>query len=332
MKTKMGLAIVCVLVSVYALFYQIYPSNKSSNTADREVVKIAVSQTPLSSPFIVAQHLNLFDKSNFNIELIPCSGGVACAQALFNSEVNFATASESVVMFESFNYDDISLVTCFVDSGNDIKLLALEHSNISKVSELEGKKVGIVKASASEFYFDSLLIANNLKAMPVERVYLPPQDLNQALTTGEVDAISVWEPYGYLLMSSSENVVDLSLEGIYHLTFNLLTRESAELHHLESSIHILTVLEDAIQWMNSNPQKSREIVAGALDIPQSQLEWSWQDYTFRLSIGNALLSNLQLQARWALEANLVQGKVPNYRNVLDSQALEFVLRNPLSVK
>jgi ABC-type nitrate/sulfonate/bicarbonate transport system substrate-binding protein len=195
-----------------------------------------------------------------------------------------------------------------------------------------GKKVGIVKKSASEFFFDSMLIANNLKTMPLERIYLPPEDLNAALISGQVDAISVWEPYGFMLSLSVDNIVDLSLEGIYHLTFNLITRKSHESKHLEHSVSILMALEESIQWMNENPKKAKKIVADELDLPRSQLDWSWQDYAFRLSIGNVLLSNLQLQARWALDSNLVEGNVPNYRDILDAQALEYVQHNPLSVK
>ncbi|MEZ9233135.1 ABC transporter substrate-binding protein [Vibrio amylolyticus] len=315
-----------------SLFYYMSDSNEPSPFDRQSVVKIAVSQTPLSSPFIVAKHLGLFKKAEINVELVPCKGGVACARSLFNNEVSYATSSESVVMFESFKHDDISLVSCFVESGNNIKLLALASSQFKSIDQLMGKKIGIVKASASEFYFDSLLIANNLKSMPVERVYIAPDKLNQALISGEVNAISVWEPYGYQLSSTVGDVIDLSLEGIYHLTFNLVTRKSSDSAHLENSVAILMALEESIQWMKANPKSAQKIVADALDLPQSQLDWSWQDYAFRLSIGNALLSNLQLQARWALDSNLVEGGMPNYRSILDSQALEYVQRNPLSIK
>ncbi|WP_295892380.1 ABC transporter substrate-binding protein [uncultured Vibrio sp.] len=331
LKAKTSLISATILV-LSALIYYVSSYNSISQIDSKEVVKIAVSQTPLSSPFIVADQLGLFKKSDVQVELIPCKGGVACARSLFNDEVGYATSSESVVMFESFKQDDISLVSCFVESGNNIKLLALQESGIKSLEQLNGKKIGIVKASASEFYFDSMLIANNLKTLPVERVYIAPDKLNQALVSGDVDAISVWEPYGFLLTSSVENVVDLSLEGIYHLTFNLITRKSSDTVHLENTIAILTALEESIQWMKANPSRAQEIVAESLSLPQSQLDWSWHDYAFRLSIGNALLSNLQLQARWALDSNLVEGSVPNYRNILDSQALEYVQRNPLSVK
>ncbi|MCK6261795.1 ABC transporter substrate-binding protein [Vibrio sp. ZSDE26] len=326
MKNIVGVGIVFCL-GVIGLFY-FHPLELANDSGKPSVrIKIAVSQTPLSSPFIVASHFNLFEKRNLNIEVVPCFGGVACAEALLNDEVDFATASESVVMFKSFEYQDIALLTCFVESGSDLKLLTKSISNIRSVSDLKGKRVGIVKASASEFYFDSLLIANNLKAMALERVYLPPQELNRALLEGQVDAVSVWEPYGYLLMSTSEEILNLSLDGIYQLTFNLLTRDATEAQLSDETVEILTVLENSIEWMTNNPKQAQDIVAKALDIPSAQLAWQWEDYTFRLSIGNALLSNLQLQSRWAIDSNLVEGSVPDFRQVLSPRALEQVLHS-----
>ncbi|MGF1720611.1 ABC transporter substrate-binding protein [Vibrio kyushuensis] len=328
MKIKLSLAVMLLLIGG-GLFYQIDSTNqKSAPTGER--ITIAVSQTPLSSPFIIASHLKLFEKQNVNIELIPCMGGVACAKSLFNNEVDFATASESVVMFESFNQDDLSLISCFVESDNDVKLLTLKDNNINSIDDLIGKRVGIIKASASEFYFDSLLRANNLQSLELIRVYMSPQQLSEALFSGDVDAVSIWEPHGYLIMSGSKEVVNLSLDGIYHLTFNLLTRDSEKKERMEASVKILTAVDQSIHWINQNPEEAREIIAGFLDIPKSQLEWSWEDYTFRLSIGNALLSNLQLQARWAIEAKLVEGEMPDYRKILSPNALEQVLHKPVS--
>ncbi|MGC9461124.1 ABC transporter substrate-binding protein [Vibrio genomosp. F10] len=327
MKIKIGLGFMFILLTALVFFIQDSSSRVVPNSSP---IKIAVSQTPLSSPFIIAQHLKLFDQKHINVEFVPCSGGVACAKALFNNEVDFATASESVVMFESFKHDDLSVLTSFAESGNDLKLLALGEGKITSINELEGKKVGVVKASASEFYFDSLLIAHNLKRAQVQRVYLAPNELNNALITGGVDAISVWEPYGYAVMLESPDIINLGLEGVYNLTFNLLTRSSLEEQHMTNSVIILEQLNTAIQWMHAQPEQAKSIVAKALNIPRTQLDWSWQDYTFRLSIGNALLSNLQLQARWAIETELVERALPNYRRVLSPKALEHVMNRTVS--
>ncbi|ASG00068.1 ABC transporter substrate-binding protein [Vibrio anguillarum] len=330
---KVAVAIVVLVVTIAIFNRQLGHFYDASRVEERKAVRIAVSQTPLSSSFIIADSLGFFEQQGVNVELVPCSGGVACSQALFSGNVDYATASESVVMFKLFQRNDFALLTSFVESDNDLKLLTLERLGMVNLSDLEGKKVGIVKASASEFYFDSLLIASDLKEMAVEKVYLPPEALNDSLFSSQVDAISVWEPYGYKTETSApSDVLNLGLSGIYHLSFNLLSMKATVEEAHDEIVAILRALKEANEWINLNPEQSREVIAQALNIPLPQLEWSWNDYVFRLSLGNALLSNLQLQARWAIEAGMVTGDKPDFRTVLASKPIEEVLRTKVSIK
>lgn len=329
------LIVICLFTAcTVAVFAYLHWHNKQRiSERQRPVIRIAVSQTPLSAPFFIASKLKLFEQQGMNVELVPCSGGVQCADALFVEEVDFATASESVAMFKSFERRDFVLLASFVSSDNDLKLLTVPNRGVTTVGDLAGKRVGVVKASASEFYFDSILIANGLRGLNVEKVYLNPEQLNQALFSFNVDAISVWEPWGYRTeMTSATEVHNLGVGGIYNLSFNLMTLKPTVEHSESKSIALLQALKQAIVWIHNNPSQSRQWVAKALNVQLHQLEWSWQDYAFRLSLGNALLSNIQLQARWAIENRLVSGKLPDYRDYFFSQPLEQVLQTEVSFK
>ncbi|MDE1335567.1 ABC transporter substrate-binding protein [Vibrio aestuarianus] len=336
MKRKasvVGKIVISIVVLLVITLLWVVKGHEKQTLTNNRIIKIGVSQTPLSSPFFIAFQQGFFTKHGVNVELIPCMGGVACSQALFEGQVDYATASESVVVFELFKRDDFALLTSFVESDNDLKLLTLESLEIGKLSDLKGKRVGIVKASASEFYFDSLLIANDLKDMPVEKVYLPAQELNSALFAFEVDAISAWEPYGYKTeVTASSDVLNLGLLGIYHLSFNLLSMKETAYSSHDEIVSILLALKDANEWISLNTEQSMLIVSKALGIRLHQLKWSWDDYVFRLSLGNALLSNIQLQARWAIDARLVAGNKPDFRSVLFSKPLEEVLHSEVSIK
>lgn len=329
------LIVVCLLAAclVAVLVYLNWRDRQDISVNQLPVIRIAVSQTPLSAPFFIASQLKLFAKQGLNVELVPCSGGVRCANALFAGDVDYATASESVAMFKSFERDDFVLLASFVSSDNDLKLLTVPNRGVETVSDLAGKRVGVVKASASEFYFDSVLIANGLRGLNVEKVYLSPDQLNQALFSFNVDAVSVWEPWGYRTeMTSASDVVNLGVVGIYNLSFNMMTMRATADSSQANSVALLQALKQAIQWIDTNPSQSRQWVANDLNVQLHQLEWSWQDYAFRLSLGNALLSNIQLQARWAIENKLVSGALPDYRGYFISEPLEQVLQTEVSFK
>ncbi len=333
---KVGWLAAVVIVALIAVsMKEDKPASPTSDnvTTQNSTIRIGVSQTPLSTPLIVAKNLGLFKLQGLNVTLVPCNGGVVCSNDMFDGRVDYSTASESVAMFNSFSRDDFVLLSSFVSSDNDMKLLTLASGGIKDIADLKGKKVGVVQASSSEFYLDSVLIASGLSPSDVERVYYAPDKMDQALFSYKVDAISVWEPWGYRTqMGASSDVVNLGIMGIYDLSFNLMTMRSYATEHEEQQYKLLEALHSAIVWINQNPDKARQIVSTDLGIRQHQLEWSWHDYAFRLSLGNALLANLELQARWALDNQLVKGNMPDYRSFFDSDALIRVLQTEVSPK
>lgn len=285
-------------------------------------LSIAVSQTPLSAPFLIADELDLFKKYRLNIELLPCLGGVKCAEMMFSGQADYSTTSESVVMFSSFKRQDFSILASFVESDNDLKLFVLRDSGIETLNQLNGRKVAVIKASASEFFLDAMIMSSQNPNLNVRKIYLLPTEMNDALIQGDVDAISVWEPYGYQLQTlSAHPVVDLSIRGLYHLSFNLLALKATIDEHDSESKRILLALKEALVWMNENPIEAQKRVAKSLHVPLGQLSWTWDEYVFRLSLSNGLLTNLQIQARWALDNGLVSGSMPDYRRLVERTML-----------
>lgn len=320
------LALSVSVIVLCAVAWGVMEKRKATQMPSSSQIKIGVSLTPLSSPFLVAEQLGLFKQFNLDVTLHPCSSGVACTELMLARNVDYATASESVVMFQSFERDDLSLLVSFVESDNDLKLLTLRPSRIADVSDLATKKVGIIKGTASEFYFDSVLISNNLKRMPVEKVYLQPHELVPALLSYRVDAISAWEPMGFEAdLLSVADVANLGVKGIYQLSYNLISRSPYLEFVGDEPTRLLQALDMAIEWINTHPNKAIEMIAARLDLPPSQVKWTWQDYLFRLSLGNSLLSNLQLQSRWAIETGLVENSPPDFRQVFYAYPYQQVM-------
>ena len=318
-RTFIAFGFISVLFTT-AVVYATQSLKGEEQRVNDATVTIAVSRTPLSAPFLVAEKLGFFDQQGLNVDLIPCDGGVACTKMMVDREAKYATASESVVMFESFKHNDIALLVSFVETDNDLKLVTLEPSNITSVADLDGKKVGVVKGSASEFYFDSVLIANNLKNLDIEKVYLSPQEMVPSLISYQVDAISAWEPLGYKADTlSAAKVINLGNHGIYQLSFNLLSVTEYLETSGEEPIKLIQALDSAVEWINQNPNQALELIAEQLNLSVSQVEWSWEDLMFRLALGNSLLSNIQLQARWAIERGLVDDTLPDFRKVFYSE-------------
>ena len=297
---------------------------------DKNVVPItiAVSITPLSSPFIIAEKLSLFDKYNVRVKLLPTRGGHECFKLMINGGVDLATSSESVVMFNSFLRTDFSVLASFAESDNDLKVLTLKRSSISEPHLLSGKKVGMVKSSASEFFIDSYMIITGNNEVDFNRVYMEPNNLGPALLSGEVDAVSSWEPLGYQLNKEyGDEISQFKTKGIYNLSFNLIAKKSSVEVNLEQYVKILAAIDEAQTYITSHPIEAKRMISDYLNLSFSELEWGWDDYIFRLSLSNVLLSNLQVQARWAIATGAASEQgMPDFRLLIDNQALNILER------
>jgi ABC-type nitrate/sulfonate/bicarbonate transport system substrate-binding protein len=159
-------------------------------------------------------------------------------------------------------------------------------------------------------------VSHNLQDIEIEKVYINHHDLIASLISFNVDAISAWEPMGYQTnLLSGPKVLNLGSQGVYQLSLNLISRNAYLEFAKDEPTRLLQAIDESIEWINSNPQKAQRMIASRLDMPANQIEWSWPDYVFRLSLGNSLLSNLQLQARWAIDSHLVTTPSPDFRKL-----------------
>lgn len=307
---------------IFLLYHNVFATN--DYPLIDKTYRIAVANTPLSSPIFIAKERQLFEHFGLDVELIVLNGGVKCFEHLMADKADFATSSETVVMFNSFFHNNFVVLASFVESDNDLKLLSLTPNQYQDINAFVGAKVGMIKGSASEFFIDHILMLNRKDAKYIERVYLSADELVPALLAKEVDIISAWEPLGYQLSEAVEHKTQvLSTKGLYALSFNLITHKATNAVDDEARVRLLLALDKAIDLMGDHPQQFQTEISQILNVPKSQINYSWEDYIFRLSLGNALVSNLQTQAYWAMENRLVpMGAQVDLRTVIHAKALE----------
>ncbi|QSX38792.1 ABC transporter substrate-binding protein [Shewanella sedimentimangrovi] len=287
-----------------------------------QTVRIAISTTPLSAPLILASHLGLFDAQDLRVELLPVRGGNKTFDMMINDDVDMATSSESVVMFNAFNRDDFSVLASFATSNNDVKLISLKQPGQTSVPDLVGKRVGVVSGSASEFFLYSFSILSGESSPGVVIGYEAIEELAPALLAGDVDAVSIWEPHAFQLLDSlGDRGFHFPARGYYNLSFNLLAKRDTAISP-QIQARVLRALEQAIQYINDNPELSRKTVGEYLQLSDDELKHTWPDYVFSLTLDNTLIANMLIQAHWATQSGYTSIlQVPDFRRFVDSRAL-----------
>jgi ABC-type nitrate/sulfonate/bicarbonate transport system substrate-binding protein len=298
-----------------------------------EKVTLGAETSLLTAPVWVAEEKGYFDEYGLDVEIREFDSGKASFNNMLERSVDISTVAPTPIMFNSFNRKDFSIFATFVYSDDDVKVIARKDSGISTASDLSGKKVGIVDGSTSQFFLSAFLIQRGLADVDVERINFNPGDLPTALSTGEIDAIIVWEPHAYNAgQLLGENVIRLPSSDIYRETFNLMVMNSFRQNNPEVLKRFVKAIDKATTFINDNTLQSQIIVAERLKLNQQDMSVLWGDFIFGMSLDQSLIVTLENEARWAIENNLTSvTEVPNYLDYIYFDALEAVSPEAINV-
>ncbi len=300
---------------------------KGDPKAKPQPITIAVSLTPLSAPFYVAQAINAFDKHCIDVSIIDVVGGKRAYDLVATDEATYATSSDSVIAFQSLYHSELVSHAMFVQSDNDVKLLSKVSSNIEYTQQLVGKRIGVTLGTASEYFLTSLLALEGLTPTDVTLVDIPPDQLYHAIKTNKVEAIVPWEPFAFNAVKAMGQQLKLhQTKNLNSLSFNLVSKP-LPLHSVRATKCLLSGLIKANEFIAVQPKRAKSIVQSKLNVDAEFIEWVWRDYIFKVGLDNSLLLSIESQARWAfrqLAGNALSPQLTlakSYVTYIDERAL-----------
>lgn len=292
---------------------------------------IAVSTTPLSTPFYVADKLGYFAAEGVPVTLKDCSGGKQCLARALSGEQHLATVSELPLMFNSFSRKDFSILATFATTNRNVKLVTWKSAGIRHPRDLNGKRIGLVRGAAGEYFLDLVLLTYSIDPRSVTVVDMTAEAMETAAKNRSVDAFAAFEPGSFNLMKAmKDDGFVVPLPTIYTMSFNLAGLNAVILQRREQMPKLLRALEKAVRFIETDPRKAQAILVERLKVDASFVGWAWADYRFNLSLNQSLLTTLESQAQWAIRQALVAGKtVPDYLDLIETKPLATV--RPASV-
>jgi len=281
---------------------------------------LATSLNAKSLPIYVAEAQGYFAAEGVAVRVQECLSGQRCLRRLLDGEVQLATVSEMPVMFNGFDRSDFAVIATFVTSARDVKLVARRSTGITAVADLTGKRVGTVRGTSAHYFLDSFLLFHDIDPRGIELVSLLPEQLVGALQRREVDAVAVWEPYGWLAQRAlGADALVLPNPRIYTETFNLVVDRRTLAANEDVLVKLLRALDRAQRHIREQPRQAQQVMKARLGLQQDFIDATWTDFDFRLSLDQSLISTVEGQARWALrEGQMPAGrKTPNFLHVIE---------------
>lgn len=292
----------------------------------KEKIRLGASKSFLSVPVYIAKAQGYFAKEDLAVTVKEYGSGKVATQALFAGEVDISTVADMPVVFNGFKRDDFCVFATFTHSYSLVRIIARKDSGIRTGADLKGKKVGANRGTSGHYYLGVFMIHNRLSISDVKMIDTRTFDLADALKNNEVDAISVWQPYAQKAKKlSGDNAIELPGGDIYRATFNFAAMKDFAREHPKALKKFLMAIDRADTFIKGNREEAQGIIAEAFKLDKEMVSAAWDDFTFELSLDQALLVSWDEIARWAIRSRTVDEKtLPNYLNLINMDALDAV--------
>jgi NitT/TauT family transport system substrate-binding protein len=280
---------------------------------------IVVTHKVLGLHLYVADSQGFFAAEGVQVALKETSDSKSAMQQLLDGKADLVTAADSVVMFQSFERADFAVIATIATSDTAIKLIV---GNAHGTGQLAGKRIGMVIGTAGEYYVDSWLIFHGVDPKTTRPVSLRPEAMAGALANGAVDAVAIWDPFGFEILKTVAGARLLPNPNTYKLSFNLVAHRKLLGPRDEELTRVLRALLRAEQFILAEPAKTQAILRERLKLGQDFIDEIWLNNRHRLSLEQSLLTTLESEARWARrEGHVTADRSPNYLGLIHAEPL-----------
>lgn len=328
MCKKILLGVVIVVIALISIGIWFPQKQIPKHTEPIEKVTIANAKISLSSLVLIADKKGFFEQYGVDVTIKEFKGGKqALKNSFFVGEADMATTAEVPIVANSFEHQNFRIVSVIGNSDNEMRIVGRRDSGISKPEDLRGKNIGTKSSSAVHFFLYSFLLNYNLGVDDVNLKFgVDGDELVKLLVSGELDAISIREPFISKAKDLlDENVILFEEPGIYTKTFNLVVTDEFAKNNGVAVERVVKALIEAEDFVKNNKEESINIIAKELKISRFDLEDLWPDINLKVHLDQALLLSLEEEARWMINNNLISSKkIPNYLDLLYTDALDSV--------
>jgi ABC-type nitrate/sulfonate/bicarbonate transport system substrate-binding protein len=274
-------------------------------------LRLGTTRTPFSAEVWLAASRGYFSAEGLTVTVVPYASGKLALAEMLAGKVDFATAADTPIMFALVSDLPLRVLATLGTSSDATEVVARRDRGIASGHDLAGHRVGLVQGTTAQYFLDTFLEVAGLAAGAIERVALETDDLAPALADGRVDAIAAWTPYSVRAKALlGDRAVSLRAGSMYRWTWNLVASGVGD---NPGAAGVLRALRRAAADLQADPDGVATEIAGLLGMPAESLPDELRHTRFEVTIDQALLVNLEMQARWAIGCGLARpGAVPNF--------------------
>jgi ABC-type nitrate/sulfonate/bicarbonate transport system substrate-binding protein len=324
--------VVVILVIAIVLSSFVYLNSQKPFNGKVESITVGTSPSAFDTLIYVALDQQYFAVNGLDVTIENYPNGFAAAQGMLNGQVNIATSSDFVIAEEAVANVSLYAIGSLC-KYNNIEVIARTDLGITNISDLVGKKIGVLLGQSTQFYFAQFLEQNGISQNQLTIVNTPNQQLPMALANGTVDAIVTTPPYTSQAQSLLPNdTVTWSAQNNQFSYLEAVCSRSWAAANPDLIVRFLKALVEAQNFNINHPAQTMALVEKQLNVTSSSLASIWGGFQFSVTLTQPLILLMQNEAQWLISNNLTTAtQVPNFINYIYVNGLETVNPNYVNV-
>jgi NitT/TauT family transport system substrate-binding protein len=292
-----------------------------------KVETVIIGKTPNETNALVyiAQGCGLFAANGLNVVFKDYASGVEATNALLKGEVDLATCAEFVMVGRVLRKENICGITS-INKFENAYIIGRIDKGISGIADLKGKRIGIARQTSPEFYLGRFLDLHGVSIKQVTLINVTPAQSVDALVSGSVEAVAVFQPYANTIKQKlADGVVIWRAQSGQLDYFNIISTHTWVASHLEMIGRLLRSLIQAENYVVSHPDEAKAIVQERLHYDHAYINTVWTEHQFSVSLEQGLIAAMEDEARWMINNNLTRERtIPDFTNYIYIDGLKAV--------
>jgi ABC-type nitrate/sulfonate/bicarbonate transport system substrate-binding protein len=331
--TKKWIIVIIVIVFILGCamaWYLQYTLRKASGPS--EPITIAIIPSEYSTLVWIAEDRGYFLDNQLNASLKNYNTGASSLDALSTHEADFSISSEYAFISHVLNGADIRQIAD-IDKAENEYLIGRRDKGILTISDLKGKKIGVLRKGAAEFYLGRYLDLHGISLGDVTLVNEQFAQSVLSIMNGTIDATLLPEPQAYMIQKKlGDNAIvwpaqsgQLLFMGV-SCTQDTITRNPALIERLLRSLH------QAEQFVQEHPDEAKAIVQRRMQYDPAYMEKIWPEHQFSLTLDQSLIVAMEDETRWMMKNNLTNTSViPNYLDYVYTRGMNTVKPESMNI-
>lgn len=272
---------------------------------------VTYNPMPLNVPSIVMKDQGFLEEAvadlGLEVEYKQFLAGYLMTEAMAAGELDIAAVMGGTSTIASYaGGRELQVFAAYGQAPAGFALVTKVGSPLGRVADLKSKSVGLPIGTETHLLLGKALEEAGLTLKDVQTVNMLVPDAVTALMTGQIDAACVVEPVLSNLETQGKIRVLRDGTGLMPgLTVSTVRRDLRE-QRPEVLVAYLRAHARSLEFMETEPDKTLELVAKETKLPPELVEKVMVKYTFSPEIGPELLADLEGTALFLQEIGVIE--------------------------